>query len=525
MIRKITLHNFMSHRHTVIEPSPGLTVLVGENNCGKSAVVAALQILCNNTNGEYMVRHGESECRVIVETDEGHVVEWRRDNGTVSYVLNGQVIHRLRGGIPDNLHKLLRMPQVCSQDGGDPFEIHFGEQKKPVFLLDESGGRAAKFFASSSDAEALIRMQLLHKSNIRDATQRSFQLQAQIKLLERRVQPLERVPDIQDQLGDLEDRYARLMIAGRKALSLVQDLENLQESVSGIGSLEAETRILGKLETPPRVRDTISLDALIGNLSRWLESHLHSECQKQTLDVLQVPPRLADTGVLEELAEAIAQTSHEIRNVTKTKGILAGLKTVPALVSTKSLETMCEEMRSCIGQTQYQGQRAECVARLRPPAEPFDIDSLFERIAEIERARHQTLRSQETSSALGKCKPPPELGNEQGLVELLGELERATSKAEVSQSVCEVLAIASRPPSPLDSNTLNALIEGFNARQQSVEECGRQLEKAESSASVAEKAVRAWAAENRICPTCGAELDPDRLVTMAASASGGHVHG
>ncbi|MFH1302796.1 MAG: ATP-binding protein, partial [Planctomycetota bacterium] len=34
MLKRITLHNFMSHSHTVIDLSPGLTVLTGPNNCG-----------------------------------------------------------------------------------------------------------------------------------------------------------------------------------------------------------------------------------------------------------------------------------------------------------------------------------------------------------------------------------------------------------------------------------------------------------------------------------------------------------
>ena len=53
----------------------GLTVIAGENNCGKSAIVTAIQCVCFNATGNYMVRHGEKECRVIVETDDGHVVD------------------------------------------------------------------------------------------------------------------------------------------------------------------------------------------------------------------------------------------------------------------------------------------------------------------------------------------------------------------------------------------------------------------------------------------------------------------
>jgi recombinational DNA repair ATPase RecF len=79
MISRIELYNFMSHAHTVIEPAAGLTVLVGPNNCGKSAIVSALQILCENDKGDYMVRHGEDECRIVLVTDDGHRRGERRD--------------------------------------------------------------------------------------------------------------------------------------------------------------------------------------------------------------------------------------------------------------------------------------------------------------------------------------------------------------------------------------------------------------------------------------------------------------
>src|SRR5258708_21212766 len=96
MVKRIALISFMSRRHTVRDRAPGLTVLVGPNNCGKSAVVAALQILCQNDNSTYVLRHGEKECTIRVETDDGHVIAWHPEKSGPRYVIDAKTSTRLR---------------------------------------------------------------------------------------------------------------------------------------------------------------------------------------------------------------------------------------------------------------------------------------------------------------------------------------------------------------------------------------------------------------------------------------------
>src|SRR3954451_9603772 len=97
----------MSHARTEIEPAAGLTVLIGPNNCGKSAVVSALETLARGTRGDFMVRHGEKLCSVTVETDDGHVITWKRKGKVVSYAIDGREVHR---DTPDDLHEYLKLP-------------------------------------------------------------------------------------------------------------------------------------------------------------------------------------------------------------------------------------------------------------------------------------------------------------------------------------------------------------------------------------------------------------------------------
>ena len=133
MIHRITLQNYMSHADTVIEPATGLTVLVGPNNCGKSAVVSALETLCNNASGGYMVRHDEREARVTVETKDGHTFVWRRRGNIVSYIIDGRDINRVGRGVPEDLHTFLRLPKVDAGENGDPFDVHFGAKSRQFF--------------------------------------------------------------------------------------------------------------------------------------------------------------------------------------------------------------------------------------------------------------------------------------------------------------------------------------------------------------------------------------------------------
>ena len=135
MITRIELKNFMSHQHTVIEPARGLTVISGPNNCGKSAIVTALQILCYNDESTFVTRHDEKECSITVSTHDGHEIQWQRNkNKSTKYIIDGQQYDRLgRGGTPDVLHEILGIRRVDCDN--QDFDVHFGAQKQPVLSL------------------------------------------------------------------------------------------------------------------------------------------------------------------------------------------------------------------------------------------------------------------------------------------------------------------------------------------------------------------------------------------------------
>jgi DNA repair ATPase RecN len=103
MIRKIVLENYMAHIRTVIEPAQGLTVLIGPNNCGKSAIIHALEMICYNSDAaDYAIRHGAKKAVVTIETQDEdgsiHTIAWWRTAKSAGYIIDGREISGMGKG-------------------------------------------------------------------------------------------------------------------------------------------------------------------------------------------------------------------------------------------------------------------------------------------------------------------------------------------------------------------------------------------------------------------------------------------
>jgi DNA repair exonuclease SbcCD ATPase subunit len=359
VIRRITLESFMAHRRTVLEPAPGLTVLAGPNNCGKSAVVEALRVLCRNGRGDFMVRHGESSCRVVVETDDGHVLEWRRKGPTVSYRLDGEDVHRLRGGVPEKLHELLRLPLVG--EGDDACEIHLAEQKSPIFLLDEPGSRAATFFASSSDAAHLLEMQRRHRRKVAASRFEDAHLAKREADLDRRLESLEPLAPLDERLTETEATHAALLAATERAERLGREIRALDRRRRETTRLEALARTLRPLPAPPAQHDRTAVASLLHAIGTARDRMRRARGRHAVLAGLPAAPEQHEDAALAKHLARLRAASRRVDALSRTVARLAELAGPPALEDPAPLE----EVRSRLVATQASvDERRRGIAKL-----------------------------------------------------------------------------------------------------------------------------------------------------------------
>ena len=482
MIREIEIIDFMSHRHTVIEPAAGLTVLVGPNNCGKSAVVAALQILAANSRKDHMIRHGCRECAVTVETDDGHTITWRRKGKIVNYTIDGQDVHRLEGDVPEGLHDVLKLAPVESVEGDERFDVHFAQQKEPIFLLNGTGKQAATFFASSSDASRLVAMQQRHRDKMREQGQAERFVAGQVDELKLQLTALTAVPDLQLAIDNG-----------------VREYDRLQNQATYIDEFERRIRLL------------VSQGAVV--------EQANARCDAMVL--LAPPPMLSDTQTLETLVKKLTTIGAEITSHGAHRAVLVHLFAPPELAEVAGLQRLCRDLAEERSTECHESARAHELRSLAVPpllAETADIERLCQNISQESLA---LTASTSMAGALRNLPAPPEL---QDTIALKSMIEAsAISINGVAERIAEVdvLTNVEAPPSLITDTVLMRSITEFEAAQNLLRSHQEDMGLIDRAIKDVRGQIAQWTEANPTCPTCGGPIDADRLLLGAEA----HDHG
>lgn len=486
MLRRIVLENFMSHGRTEIELAEGLTVLTGPNNCGKSAVVAALQVLATNGRTTHVMRHGCKSCSITVETDDGHTIQWQRTKTSAKYIIDGEPIHRVGQAVPERLHDILRLDCVQAEAGKSTYDydIHFGEQKAPIFLLGETGSRAASFFASSSDAARLVEMQHLHRSRLREKKSEAKHLIKQVEQIDETLLRFAGVDDLDANLQTAEQCYEELLkLADRigQARELRSDLRRLQHWADvRRQQLELLSRLARATTDPNQLRQSSEqIDRLrlhIRRQEQWKEQTLFLRLVHKLLSALKSPPDQHDvpkiTGRIERLVSVHSLKNHALR-----------------------LNKTCRDLVS--------------------PPELHPTPPLRRMVTKIETAIRGCVVRQDELHRLKTLAIPPTVRDPAKLAEHLKRLLRTRRHAEMIERVHRRLIRLQPPPPTKDSQALEQLIQRFSRLSAEATRAQDTLDVATRDLSRCEMGIRRFVEQHPRCSVCGSRVDPDQLISTA----------
>lgn len=143
MIQSIELKNFQSHKKTKIDFDPGVNIITGPSDSGKTAVLRAINLAINNRPSGNAIRStwgGKTEVKIY--TDDGAIV--RSKDKAEEYVLHLDggsietepiIFHAFGTNVPEEISKFLNMT-----------DINFQSQLDAPFLLSDTPGAVATHF-------------------------------------------------------------------------------------------------------------------------------------------------------------------------------------------------------------------------------------------------------------------------------------------------------------------------------------------------------------------------------------------
>lgn len=137
MLLSVEIRNFQSHKHSVFEFAPGMNVITGSSDSGKSAVMRAmLWALNNRPSGEAFKNWNAKEDAVVdvtMEFDNDWFTKSRhRGKNKYETAASGH-FEALRSDVPE---EVTGISQVC--------DYNLQTQFQPYFMLQDSAGERAK---------------------------------------------------------------------------------------------------------------------------------------------------------------------------------------------------------------------------------------------------------------------------------------------------------------------------------------------------------------------------------------------
>lgn len=138
MIKTLLVENFQSHKKTELNFHPGVNIIVGDSDSGKSAIIRALRwgIYSQPTGDSFRSWWGgDTKVTIQMMEDESFITR-RKGNNSNEYILNdGEPFTAFRNNVPVEISQVFNMSQVNIQG-----------QLDSHFLLSNSPGEVANFF-------------------------------------------------------------------------------------------------------------------------------------------------------------------------------------------------------------------------------------------------------------------------------------------------------------------------------------------------------------------------------------------
>lgn len=268
-ITSISLDNIANYKGFSLPLGPGLTILAGENDLGKSAIVHAVEALITGSNSTHLIKHGETIGHITLGLEENLTLNYalasRKGAGaTYSLIRDGRTVLKneeikRNDEVPGWVNSLLAMPMT-----GD-LNLHIGNQTDSLFLLNPaySAQKRAELIDLGEGYYQFSMLSSQYAKDQRECKQRRSYIAQELDQLNDRLEfyrPVELVNALAQKMVEIET--ARL--SAESDLSVIANyMDGLEGSLLLSQLAQLDARLTG---VRPHNDSMTTLDGLVATL-------------------------------------------------------------------------------------------------------------------------------------------------------------------------------------------------------------------------------------------------------------------
>ena len=335
MIEKIKLTNFQSHLDTEVDLVPGINVLIGSSDNGKSAILRGLYWNWRNRPlGDGFIKDGEEFSEV-----------------TVNYKNRKSAFDVLRRrGKSENLYKISTLEDSFIAGTNVPKEIeeainfsdiNFQSQFSPYFLVFDSPGSIATYIRSVTglnEIDKVVKSLTTKKNNTESEIKK---LNTDLKLLEEKLEKLNKVPVL-----EIERNIQKAKNLSESLIVLKREKQKIESLIFQIKECEKSIICIPEETLPMLFSEIESLSEEYKNVC--LQNNQLKECiqtyQSLKKSELKVSLEVKDFGI--ELAEEYLQNKNQLLNLNEN---IQTWKSLSSKKERKKFEAKSLKFFECFG--------------------------------------------------------------------------------------------------------------------------------------------------------------------------------
>ena len=268
-IKEILLKGFQSHIDSSIGLVPGLNVVTGASDSGKTAIIRSIRwALYSEPTGDAFINPEVGKAQVTLNFSDGSDITRSRGKTENCYSANGQDFKGFGTNVPLEVTEAHGMNKVKFGEMETSLNISF--QLDAPFMLSETAGAAAKVLGKLAGTEELDLAAKDVNSDLFKARQEKSSLEHSIEKTETTLTDYVWVEDAEIKLLHLEVLMNELEEKNERDLQLVKLADKQSDLILAFAAAEGHIKKFMKVE---------SLQELV----RWLELSSDKYSRLQTL--------------------------------------------------------------------------------------------------------------------------------------------------------------------------------------------------------------------------------------------------